>query len=126
MKPIEIPVDNKCSRCTGSICCTYTTEALSAPRSKTDFEHLLWQVSHEGIEVYQDWSGWYLLFRGTCQHLQPGGACGIYDSRPQVCRDYKNDWCEYDEPAEKHFKKYFRDYNELLRYCRKRFSRWGR
>jgi hypothetical protein len=41
-----------------------------------------------------------------------------------VCRDYKNDWCEFDEPAEKHFSHHFRNYAELLAYCRKRFKRW--
>ena len=119
-----MPTEDKCRRCTGSICCTYTTEALSAPRSKSDFEHLLWQVSHAGVEAYQDWSGWYLLMRGTCQHHQRNGNCGIYAQRPQVCRDYKNDWCEHDEPAEKHFKHHFRNYEELLAYCRKRYKRW--
>ena len=120
-----LDVDNKCSRCKGAKCCTYTTEALGTMRSKSDFEHLLWQVAHEGVEAYKDDSGWYLLFHGSCQFLQPDGRCGIYDTRPQICRDYENEWCEYDEPASKHFIYHFRDYNELLSYCRKRFKRWG-
>lgn len=95
-------------------------------RSKSDFEHLLWQVAHEGVEAYKDDSGWYLLYTGTCQFLQPDGLCGIYETRPQICRDYENDWCEYDEPASKHFIYHFRDYNELLDYCRKRFKRWDK
>ncbi|MET0013520.1 MAG: YkgJ family cysteine cluster protein [Sedimenticola sp.] len=119
--------DNKCSRCMGSKCCTYITEALGvAPRSKTDFQHLLWQVSHRGVEIYKDESGWYLLFQGECEHLQPGGLCGIYEVRPEICREYDNDWCEYDEPAEKGFELYFRNYQELLDYCKKRFKAWGR
>ncbi len=116
----------KCSRCLDSRCCTYTTEALGTPRSKADFEHLLWQVSHDNVEIYKDSDGWYLLIRGNCEHLiAPDGACAIYADRPQVCRDYSNDWCEFDEPAEKHFALHFRNYNELLGYCRRRFKRWG-
>jgi Fe-S-cluster containining protein len=102
------------------------TEALDAPRSKADFEHLLWQVSHEGVEIYKDGSGWYLLVHGRCEHLEPGGACGIYESRPQICRDYDNDWCELDAPAEEGFLLHFRSHGELLAYCRRRFKRWGR
>ncbi|MGB5614596.1 MAG: YkgJ family cysteine cluster protein, partial [Sedimenticolaceae bacterium] len=93
-------------------------------RSKADFDHVLWQVSHEGMEVYRDKDGWYLLIRGRCEHLQPGGTCGIYERRPQVCREYSSDWCEFDEPAETHFSHHFRNYAELLDYCRHRFVRW--
>lgn len=119
-----LTVDNKCSRCTGTTCCTYITEALETPRRKTDFQHLLWQVSHEGIDIFKDDSGWYLLIHGRCQHLQENGACAIYDDRPAVCREYENDWCEFDEPAKKSFTYHFRNYNELLSYCKKRYKRW--
>lgn len=129
MSGVELKVDQdvgKCSRCLGSTCCTYTTEALGTPRTKADFEHMLWQVSHEHVEIYKDSDGWYLLIRGHCEHLlAPDGACAIYADRPQVCRDYSNDWCEFDEPAEKHFALHFCGYAELLAYCKKRFKRWG-
>ena len=30
-----------------------------------------------------------------CEHLTGEGLCGIYDRRPQICRDYAADWlCE--------------------------------
>ena len=119
-----IPVDNKCSRCHGTICCTYITEAIDTPRSKADFKHLLWQVSHQNVEIYKDESGWYLLISGRCQHIQPDGRCGIYEDRPAICREYDNDWCEYDEPAEKSFIYHFHNYEELLSYCKKRYKRW--
>ncbi|MEJ2214391.1 MAG: YkgJ family cysteine cluster protein [Gammaproteobacteria bacterium] len=124
MSQISIPVDNKCSRCSETICCTYITEAIDTPRSKTDFRHLLWQVSHQNIEIYKDDSGWYLLISGRCQHIQENGACGIYDDRPEICREYSNDWCEFDESAEKGFIHHFRNYQELLSYCKKRYKRW--
>ena len=122
-----VTANNKCSRCSGSKCCTYITEALgAAPRSKSDFEHLLWQVSHHGISVYKDSDGWFLLIEAECAHLQAGGSCAIYQNRPQICRDYDNDWCEYDEPAENGFQLHFRDYDELLSYCKNRFKSWDR
>ncbi len=118
--------DDKCSRCRDSRCCTYITEALgAAPRSKSDFEHLLWQVSHQGVSIYKDSDGWYLLVDARCSHLRPGGGCAIYEQRPQICRDYDNSWCEYDQPAEEGFELLFRNYDQLLDYCRRRFKTWG-
>jgi Fe-S-cluster containining protein len=118
-------MDAKCGRCLQSKCCTYITQALDTPRSKADFEHLLWQVSHAGVEVYKDDSGWFLLVHSRCEHLQPGGSCGIYAQRPRICREYDNSWCELDAPAEESFSPHFRGHAELLAYCRKRFKTWG-
>ena len=87
---------------------------------------LLWQVSHENVEIYQDEDGWFLLFKSSCQHLLSDGGCGIYETRPQICRDYSNEWCEFDAPAEGGFKRHYRNYGELLVYCQKRFKSWGR
>jgi Fe-S-cluster containining protein len=121
---VEPTSDDKCGLCTNSKCCTYITEQLETPRSKHDFDHLLWQVSHENVEIYKDEDGWFLLVDARCTHLQHDGRCGIYDRRPQVCREYSNDYCEYDAPAEDSFELYFRNYEQLLSYCRKRFKRW--
>jgi Fe-S-cluster containining protein len=89
-----------------------------------DFDHLLWQLSHANVQAFKDDEGWFLLVNNKCLHLQPDGRCGIYETRPQVCRDHDNDWCEYDEPAEKTFELFFPDYDALLKYCRKRYKNW--
>lgn len=123
---IKLTAENKCSFCTNSKCCTYVTQTIDAPRSKEDFEYLLWQVSHQNVSVYKDEDGWCLLFDTKCQHLQPNGACGIYDVRPQICRDHSNDYCEFDAPAEDSFNLFFPNYDSLLKYCKKRYKRWAR
>lgn len=120
----EITPENKCSFCSGSLCCSYITHEIDSPRSKHDFDYLLWQISHENIQVYKDDEGWYLIVNNRCTHLLPGGGCGIYEVRPQICRDHTNDYCEYDSPAEDGFELYFRNYDELNSYCRKRFKTW--
>jgi len=124
-KKIKFTPQTKCSFCPGTICCTYFTEQVDTPRSKKDFDHLLWQLSHANTQLYKDEEGWFLLINNQCTHLQKNGQCGIYETRPQVCRDYSNDYCEYDEPATKHFKLFFAGYPELLKYCKKRFKKWG-
>ncbi|MBI2779557.1 MAG: YkgJ family cysteine cluster protein [Gammaproteobacteria bacterium] len=121
-----IPSELKCGYCTNSKCCTYITQHITTPRSKHDFDHLLWQVSHQNVNVYKDKDGWYLLVNNTCLHLQPGGRCGIYETRPEVCRNHSNDYCEYDAPAEDGFDLFFDGYEALLKYCKKRFKSWGK
>ena len=121
---IEINTDNKCDLCTSSKCCTYVTQQIDTPRSKYDFEILLWQVSHEQVGAYKDEDGWFVIFETPCSHLQPSGRCGIYADRPTICRSHSNDYCEFDAPAEDGFELWFPDYQSLLKYCKKRFRKW--
>lgn len=118
------PAANKCDRCPGRKCCTYITQRIPAPRSKADFDHMLWQISHAGVQFYKDSDGWFLVFLTPCTHLRPDGRCGIYADRPRICRDYSNEYCEYDAPAEHGFDLFFTSYESLLDYCRRRFPRW--
>ena len=121
---VTLTPENKCSFCPGTRCCQYITQKIDTPRAKHDFDHLLWQVAHDHVEVYKDSDGWYLMFFSPCAKLLPDGRCGIYETRPKICRDYSNDYCEYDSPAEEGFLLHFRNFEELDRYCRKRFKRW--
>ena len=127
-KNIEIAMtpETKCSFCTQQICCTYTTQEIDTPRSVDDFDHMLWQMAHQGIQYYKDEDGWFLLMNNRCQFLLPEGGCGIYETRPQVCREYSNDFCEYDASAEEGFEYFFKTYQELDTYCRKRFKKWDK
>ena len=120
----ELEGFNKCDLCTNSKCCTYVTQQIDVPRSKYDFEVLLWQVSHDGVGVYKDDDGWFVMFEARCQHLLGDGRCNIYDDRPTICRSHSNDDCEYDAPAEDGFDLYFPSYDSLLVYCKKKFKRW--
>lgn len=124
---VKITPENKCSFCKGSTCCTYFTHHIDAPRSMEDFDLLLWQISHANTQIYKDEDGWFLLMNSTCLHLQPGGLCGIYENRPQICREHSNDGCEFEGPCgEEDFELFFSGYDALLAYCRKRFKNWDR
>lgn len=116
--------ENKCDLCTPSKCCTYITHAISTPRSVEDFDTLLWQLAHQDVQAYKDEGTWFLLFYTRCRFLHDDGRCQIYTTRPQVCRDYSNDYCEFDGPAEEGFELFFDTYEALLAYCRKRFKNW--
>jgi len=123
---IPITPETKCGYCPGTICCTYITQSIDTPRSREDFDHLLWQLAHQNIQAYKDENGWFLLINNRCTHLQSDGRCGIYETRPQVCRDYSNDYCEFDARAEPGFELFFDGYDALQTYCRKRFKNWDK
>lgn len=121
---IQLRTDNKCDFCSPSKCCQYITQKIPSPRSKKDFRHLLWQVSHEKTKVFKDSDGWHLLFETPCANLQADGRCGIYEGRPPICCDYSVKQCEFDGSAEEGWELSFEDYESLLKYCTSRFRRW--
>ena len=120
----EIRIDQKCSKCSRSICCNSINQKIPTPKSKEDFDHLLWQVSHENINIFKDADGWFLHISTRCEHLGEAGVCGIYETRPQVCREYNNDFCEFDESIDSASDLFFSNYQNLDNYCRKRFKKW--
>ena len=106
----------------------YIPEALESilNQSFKDFEFIRWYLLHEHATVFTEDDDWYLLVHTPCKHLGEDNRCGIYETRPQICRDYDNDWCELDQPAEEGFQLHFRNYSELNSYCSKRFKTWRR
>lgn len=123
---VEITTDNKCSFCIPSKCCTYITQEIEVPRTIRQFDTLLWQLAHDNIQLYKEEGDWYLLINSVCSNLLPDGGCGIYDTRPMVCREHTNDHCEYDSSAEESFDLFFPTYEALDIYCRKRFKGWDK
>lgn len=122
----NIKIDKKCTKCKKSICCNSINQKIPTPKSKEDFDHLIWQVSHENINIFKDSDGWFLHIQSRCMHLGANGACGIYETRPWVCREYDNDFCEYDESIEEASELFFSSPKKLEKYCRKRFKKWDR
>jgi Fe-S-cluster containining protein len=97
-KPEPRPEDGgPCHLCTAS-CCRYFALEIDKPASKRDYDHIRWYLMHEGVVVWVQDDDWYLEVRTTCRHLRHDNTCGIYETRPQICRDYGlpgDDPCEY-------------------------------
>jgi Fe-S-cluster containining protein len=93
----EVPSDKVlCEYCTAK-CCRYFALPLDAPEDLADFEFIRWFLLHERATIFREGETWYLLVHTVCRHLQDNNMCGIYDTRPQVCRDYSTKDCEYED-----------------------------
>lgn len=85
-----------CEYCVAK-CCRYFALPIDTPESFEDYEFMRWYLLHDAATIFTEEDTWYLLVHTTCKHLQPDNRCGIYDTRPQICREYSTDNCEYDD-----------------------------
>lgn len=92
----SLPADScLCDHCTGK-CCRYFSLPIHTPESWDDFDEIRWFISHDRTIIYVHEDTWYLLVMSRCQYLLPDHRCGIYLTRPKICREYTTDDCEYD------------------------------
>jgi Fe-S-cluster containining protein len=92
LKPGEV----LCEYCTAK-CCRYFALPIDTPKVKRDFEFIRWYLLHEYASTFVEDDTWYLLVHTPCKHLQTDGRCGIYETRPIICREYTTDECEYED-----------------------------
>ncbi|MFT5523745.1 MAG: Fe-S-cluster containining protein [Pirellulaceae bacterium] len=87
---------NLCEYCTAK-CCRYFALPIDLPKSRRDFDFIRWYLLHGRAAVFIDDADWYLLVHTDCKHLGDDHRCGIYDTRPQICREYATTNCEYED-----------------------------
>ncbi len=93
----EVPPDVcLCTHCTAK-CCRYFALPIDTPTERKDFEYIRWFLFHERAAVFIEEGSWYILVYTKCKHLRADNLCGVYETRPQVCRDYSTRNCEYEE-----------------------------
>ena len=85
-----------CDYCTAK-CCKYFALPIETPTERSDLDFIRWYLLHDRASVFTEDETWYLLVHTTCKHLQADNRCGIYEERPQICRDYTTDNCEYHD-----------------------------
>jgi Fe-S-cluster containining protein len=85
-----------CDYCTAK-CCKYFALPIDTPTERQDYDFIRWFLLHEHATVFTEDGTWYILVHTTCKHLRADNLCGIYETRPQICRDYTTDNCEYDD-----------------------------
>jgi len=111
--------ESLCEHCTAK-CCHYFAVSIERPRSYRDFEFIRWYLLHDRATVFAEKKSWYLMVFTTCKHLRDDYRCGIYESRPLICREYTTDECEYDQDFT--FDRYFETPEQIIDYCEAIFN----
>ena len=118
LKPDEV----LCDHCTAK-CCRYFALPIETPTSAKEFEYLRWYIMHGRASVFTEDGDWYLLVHNVCEHLQDDHRCGIYHTRPQICRDYSTKDCEYED--EWTYDRYFEVADQVHEYAEAVYSGKG-
>ncbi|WP_075084127.1 YkgJ family cysteine cluster protein [Mariniblastus fucicola] len=113
------PDENLCDYCTAK-CCRYFALSIDTPRTAADFDYLRWYLLHDRASLFVEGTTWYLLVHTTCKHLQDDHRCGIYETRPKICRDYTTHECEYDDSYT--YDWYFETPEQIEEYANARFN----
>ena len=115
LKPGEV----LCEYCTAK-CCRYFSLPIDKPETFDDFDYYRWFLMHDRATIFTEEDRWYLLVYTPCKHLQSDNRCGIYNTRPKICREYTTEQCEYDDDYT--FDRYFELPEQLAEYANARFS----
>ena len=94
----DIPVgESPCNYCPGK-CCRYFALPIDTPESRKEYDNMRWFILHEKTAVFVDDDTWYLLVYSPCNFLdKKTNRCLTYETRPNICREYSSDKCEYED-----------------------------
>lgn len=92
-KPAKAP-KTLCAKCS-AMCCRYIALPFDEPTDRESFDEARWFLMHEGVTVFVSDDQWYVSVATPCKHLDEQGMCSVYPKRPQICRDYADENCDY-------------------------------
>jgi Fe-S-cluster containining protein len=109
-----------CDQCSG-LCCRYFALPIDNPDAARDFDNIRWYLLHENVTIFVEKSQWYIGIANRCKMLQPDNRCGVYLTRPAVCRGYSTDNCDY-HGGEYEFEMLFTSAEQLERYAKEKLA----
>jgi Fe-S-cluster containining protein len=111
-----------CEYCVAK-CCRYFALPIEKPVTLQDFQYIRWYLMHAHSSVFVEDGVWHLLVQTTCKHLLDDHRCGIYQTRPAICREYSTDNCEYEDYFV--YERYFETSEQVQDYCDAMFAEPG-
>ena len=117
----------ECQTC-GAKCCRYVAIEIDQPDTARDFHDIRWYLCHKDVWVFVDHDdSWYVQFNTPCEFLEKNSTCGIYDSRPAICRAHDPRDCEDtgDNECQKFMLKTVEDLDMYLKLSGRKI-RWKR
>jgi uncharacterized protein len=116
------PGESLCDHCTAK-CCRYFALPLDTPKRRKDFDTLRWFLLHEQTSIFVEKGTWYLQVHMPCRQLQSDNRCGIYETRPKICREHSTVNCEYEDDWV--YDLFFEAPEQLEEYVEARFQSRG-
>lgn len=110
-----------CDKCS-ALCCRYFVLEIDKPESRRQFDDVRWYLVHEGTFVFIEKKKWYLGVYARCKHLLADNRCGIYEKRPQICRDYSTENCDY-HGGDYGWEKLFSSAEQLEEYAKEKLAK---
>ncbi len=104
-----------CDKC-AALCCRYFALPIETPETRKQFDDVRWYLVHQNCAVFIEKKTWYLAVMAKCKHLQDDNLCGIYETRPRICREYTTDNCDY-HGGEYDYDKLFTSAEQLWEYA---------
>lgn len=89
-----------CSHC--GLCCTYLAIEIDGPTTVKRATELLWYLYHEDVSIYVNEDDWMVQFETRCRYLTADRKCGIYATRPHICREFSEQECEVNTGDDGH------------------------
>lgn len=117
------PGESLCDHCIAK-CCRYLAMQLDTPERRKDFDYFRWYLLHRNTSIFVEKKKWYLQFHTECRELMADHRCGVYETRPQICRDHSTVNCEYEE--EWVYDLYFETPEQLEEYLEARYPAKGK
>ena len=113
--------ESLCDKCV-ALCCRYFALAIDNPTTPGDYDNIRWYLMHENVVVYIEEKQWYLGIMNKCKNLQKDHRCGIYHTRPKICRSYSTDNCDY-HVGDYNFEKLFTSAEQLEEYAKTKLKK---
>jgi Fe-S-cluster containining protein len=118
---VEENVENLCDKC-AALCCRYIALPIDNPEDVRDYDNIRWYLMHENIVVFVEEEQWYIGIFAKCKHLQPDNRCGVYLTRPRICRGYNTTNCDY-HGGDYNYSDLFTSADQLREYAERKLGR---
>ena len=83
-----------CEHCVAA-CCRYLAIPIDTPSSARDYDDMRWYLMHEGVSIFVEEGDWFFQVQTVCKNLGEDNLCGVYETRPEICSEYKAEGCDY-------------------------------
>jgi Fe-S-cluster containining protein len=98
--PVLAPARSQIPCLSCGLCCSYIAVEIDGPNTLRGATNILWYLYHDKVAIYFDGDEWMVQLETTCRFLQDDKRCAIYETRPEICREFDETSCEVNAEEE--------------------------